>query len=87
MAERVSSSDSDRPETETNPPDEGADSNGTPHDPETGEIKEEGVAGGRITWHYVLHRQDLVFRTAFDEACAKVAEATGLPVYQGTPEQ
>lgn len=39
-----------------------------------------------ITWTLVLHRTDLVFRHAFDKACALVAEQTGLPVLLGTPE-
>ncbi len=39
---------------------------------------------GQVTWTVKLHRADLVFRHAFEEACATVAEKTELAVLQGT---
>lgn len=40
-----------------------------------------------VTWFFEMWRADLVFRHAFDEACKRVAEDTGLPVVLGVPEQ
>ncbi len=41
---------------------------------------------GNVTWTIKMHRGDLVFRHAFEEACDKVAADTELPVLQGSPE-
>jgi len=41
--------------------------------------------GGVVFW-YELWRADLVFETAFSDACTKVAEATALPLFMGQPE-
>lgn len=41
---------------------------------------------GAIVWRIALHRADKVFRYAFDEAVKAVEQATGLPVFYGTPE-
>lgn len=39
-----------------------------------------------ITFWYDLWRTDLVFDDAFDKACARVRDETGLPLLIGTPE-
>ena len=44
------------------------------------------VKGGAITWSYHLHRTDQVFDAAFNDACVRVGELTGLPVFVGKPE-
>lgn len=44
------------------------------------------VAEGTIVWFYELHGADRIFEHAFREACEKAAQATGLPLYVGTPE-
>ncbi|MBF5091935.1 DUF2303 family protein [Novosphingobium sp. NBM11] len=40
-----------------------------------------------IKFWYELWRPDLTFQAAFDDACTKVTEDTGLPLYHGAPEQ
>lgn len=40
---------------------------------------------GIVFW-YELWRPDLTFQAAFDEACQKVTDDTGLPLYMGSPE-
>lgn len=42
--------------------------------------------GGSIKWSYQLYRTDKVFDHAFDEAVARAATETGLPVLRGQPE-
>lgn len=44
------------------------------------------IRSGSITWSCELHRADLVFDTAFREACDKAARETGLPLFYGAPE-
>jgi uncharacterized protein YfdQ (DUF2303 family) len=44
------------------------------------------VRSGSITFSTALHRPEESFRDAFAEACAKAAEATGLPLFYGKPE-
>lgn len=44
------------------------------------------VVSGSIVFWYELWRTDRVFDHAFDEACKKVNEETGLPVFFGSPE-
>ena len=44
------------------------------------------VSGPAVTWFIALHRDDLVFRDAFGEACETVAEKTDLIVLRGAPE-
>lgn len=44
------------------------------------------LSGGRIAWFYEVHSADVVLRDAIEEACARVAKETGLPVFRGTPE-
>ncbi len=44
------------------------------------------VKEGEVTWSFELWRTDRVFEDAFLEARDKVAAATGLPVFVGTPE-
>jgi uncharacterized protein YfdQ (DUF2303 family) len=44
------------------------------------------VTDSGIRWAVDLHRTDVVFRHAFDEAVESVKEATGLPVLLGAPE-
>lgn len=39
-----------------------------------------------LTWSYSLHRTDVVFDHAFEEACKRAADATGLPLFVGSPE-
>lgn len=41
---------------------------------------------GVISWFYNLWRDDKVFDHAFEEIIGRVAEATTLPVFRGTPE-
>lgn len=41
---------------------------------------------GAISWYYELHGADRVFDAAFRDACDRAGNATGLPVYFGTPE-
>lgn len=45
------------------------------------------VKQGAVSWHLAVHRAELVFRHAFDEACEAVRKETGLPVFYGQPEQ
>lgn len=40
----------------------------------------------KAVWIYDMHRPDLAFTDAFDAACEKVAEDTGLPLFYGNPE-
>jgi uncharacterized protein YfdQ (DUF2303 family) len=44
------------------------------------------VAGGKISFTFMLHRPDMFFEHALIGAIAKVAEDTQLPVYRGRPE-
>ena len=37
-------------------------------------------------WALSLHRADLRFQTAFNEACEKARTETGLPFFHGRPE-
>ena len=41
---------------------------------------------GKLSWRYILHRPDVVFRTAIDAALDDIRQQTGLPVLLGTPE-
>lgn len=41
---------------------------------------------GMLTWRVLLHRPDVVFRTAIDAALDDIRKQTGLPVLLGTPE-
>lgn len=45
------------------------------------------VKQGAVSWHLAVHRAELVFRHAFDEACERVGKETDLPVFYGQPEQ
>lgn len=42
---------------------------------------------GRLSWWFELHRQDRIFKAAFEEAVKHAGEATGLLVLLGAPEQ
>lgn len=42
--------------------------------------------GGKVVWIYEMHRPDLAFTDAFDEACERARDATGLPLFYGNPE-
>ncbi len=44
------------------------------------------VQGGAVTWRFVPHRTDLVFKHAFDEAVEEVRKGTELTVFYGRPE-
>lgn len=44
------------------------------------------VGGGAVAWHYQLYRVEHWMRAEIQAALARVAEATGLPAYEGTPE-
>jgi uncharacterized protein YfdQ (DUF2303 family) len=44
------------------------------------------VSGGAVRWTLQPQRADLVFRDAFNRACALVAEKTSLPVLRGAAE-
>ena len=44
------------------------------------------LRGGTITWIMQMHRPDLVFNDAFDQACKRAAVETGLPLFMGQPE-
>jgi len=44
------------------------------------------LAGGALTWFYELYREDRLFDDAFELACKKAADDTGLPLFVGTPE-
>lgn len=44
------------------------------------------VSHGSVSWFFELHRPDRVFEHAFNEACEKAGNETGLPLYQGHPE-
>lgn len=41
---------------------------------------------GSISWHYELYRPDLIFDDAFETACKKAGDDTGVPVFQGQDE-
>lgn len=41
---------------------------------------------GDVRWFYELYRADLAFEAAFNEACAKAHQQTGLPLFFGAPE-
>lgn len=43
-------------------------------------------AGGKVLWFYEIHRPDLAFEHAFDEAVAQAEAETALPLMLGTPE-
>lgn len=43
-------------------------------------------ANGGIVFWYDLWRTELVFQSAFDEACAETTDKTGLPLFVGAPE-
>jgi uncharacterized protein YfdQ (DUF2303 family) len=45
------------------------------------------LTGGALAWFFKLHRTDVVFDHAFDEAVAKVRLGTCLPVFLGEPEK
>lgn len=45
------------------------------------------LSGGAVVWSFTPHRQDAVFRAAFEEACGEVREKTGVPLFYGTPER
>jgi len=42
--------------------------------------------GGQVVWGVRLHRSDLCFRAAFDEACERAAKETSLPLFYGSSE-
>lgn len=41
------------------------------------------VVGGQVMWTMAVHQPERVFETVFADACAKVAEGTGLPPLRG----
>ena len=45
------------------------------------------LSGGAVVWSFTPHRQDAVFRAAFEEACGEVREKTDVPLFYGTPER
>ena len=44
------------------------------------------VSGGKVTWFYDMHRPDIYITGRLTDDIATVADKTGLPVYEGTPE-
>lgn len=44
------------------------------------------VSQGSVSWMLALYRTDVYVRDATQEVCAKVAEATQLPLFAGQPE-
>lgn len=40
----------------------------------------------KVTWTIKLHRLDVIFRDAFEDACAIAQTKTELPLFYGTPE-
>lgn len=44
------------------------------------------ASDGKITWFYQMHRLDLIFEHAFEEACNRAVDETKLPLYVGNPE-
>lgn len=44
------------------------------------------VKEGVVSWWYELHRADRAFEVAVEDAAKAAAEATGLPLFFGTPE-
>ena len=44
------------------------------------------VSAGGISWSFEMHRTQAILDHAIREACLDVAEETGLPVYEGSPE-
>lgn len=44
-------------------------------------------ADAKIVWYFEMHRHDVVFDHAFDEACAGALQGTGLPLFLGRAEQ
>jgi hypothetical protein len=44
------------------------------------------LGGGKLAWFYELHDARKAFDDAFREACERAAEATGLPLFYGSPE-
>jgi uncharacterized protein YfdQ (DUF2303 family) len=44
------------------------------------------AAGGGVAWSVQLHRTDLVFQRAFEDACEEARELTELPLFYGQPE-
>lgn len=45
------------------------------------------VGTGKVAWAFELHRADIVFDTAIDEVCVRIAAETERPVYRGAPEK
>lgn len=45
------------------------------------------LASGGINWKIMLHRSELVFQDAFEDACKAAREQTSLPLFLGTPEE
>lgn len=45
------------------------------------------VQGGAVVWTLSLYRTDVFFRDAAEIVCKKVADETGLHVFQGSPEK
>lgn len=50
-------------------------------------LRYRALGNGKVAFFYDLWRVDLVFDDAFQAACIKVSEATGLPVLLGSPEK
>ena len=44
------------------------------------------VEGSKVSWLYQLHLTEESFNFAFEEACKKAKEDTGLPLFYGQPE-
>ncbi|MGW8286201.1 MAG: DUF2303 family protein [Candidatus Deferrimicrobiaceae bacterium] len=44
------------------------------------------VRSQKVTWSIKLHRLDIIFRDAFEDACKHAQAKTELPLFYGTPE-
>ena len=45
------------------------------------------ISSGSVIWILKMHRPDLMFDHAFQEACEKARKDTGLPLFYGAPEE
>jgi len=45
------------------------------------------LRAGAIEWFFELYRSDLVFESAFKEACEEASNSTGVPLFLGSPEK
>lgn len=44
------------------------------------------INSGKVTWAYILNRQEKFFDDAYNDLSAQIAKETGLPIFVGAPE-